>query len=54
MELAASYRDALAERGVLLVPLPIYTAGNVQGGDAEVPPLTADDLRYANWGPCSQ
>ncbi len=45
VEQAEQYRDKLEERGVLLVPLPIYAADRGEGGDAEVPALEADDLR---------
>ncbi len=45
VEQAEQYRDKLEERGVLLVPLPIYAADGGEGGDAEVPALEADDLR---------
>ena len=46
VEVAEQYRDKLEERGVLLVPLPIYAAdGGGDGADAEVPALAADDLR---------
>ena len=47
VELAEQYRDKLEERGVLLVPLPIYAAGDAEGAVADVPPLEADDLRCA-------
>ena len=43
---AENYRDALVERGVLLIPLPIY-AGDDGDGAEEVPILETDDLRYA-------
>ena len=45
VELAEQYRDKLEERGVLLVPLPIYAADGGDGSGAEVPPLEAGDLR---------
>jgi hypothetical protein len=46
VEVSERYRDALVERGVLLIPLPIY-AGDEGEATAEVPPLETDDLRYA-------
>ena len=45
VEHAEQYRDKLEERGVLLVPLPIYAADGGEGADAEVPALETDDLR---------
>ena len=49
VEQAEQYRDKLEERGVLLVPLPIYAADGGEGADAEVPALEADDLRCGFW-----
>ena len=47
VEVAEKYRDALVERGVLLIPLPIY-AGDDGDAAAEVPPMETDDLRHAD------
>ena len=46
VEAAERYRDALVERGVLLIPLPIY-AGDAGDAAGEVPPMETEDLRYA-------
>ena len=44
VQAAEPYKEALAERGVLLVPLPIYAAEDGAAAP-ESAPLTADDLR---------
>ena len=48
--LAASepYREALQERGVMVVPLPFNAASSSEGGEGggAVPPLGVDDLRW--------
>ena len=49
VEAAQPYKEQLSERGVLLIPLPIYAAD--EGDSApESLPLTAEDLRCAGTG----
>ena len=43
VETAEPFREALSERGVLLVVLPAYGSGAADAAD--VPPLTDADLR---------
>lgn len=43
VESAEAFKEALTERGVLLVVLPVYGGGAAV--DADLPPLTQEDLR---------
>ena len=43
VEAAESYREQLAERGVLLVPLPLF--GDSIGSPTDLPPLAQEDLK---------
>lgn len=52
VESAESFREALVERGVLLVVLPIYGASG-DGSAADIPPLKEDDLRCISSVACS-
>jgi hypothetical protein len=44
VESAEPFKEDLVQRGVLLVPLPIFGDGGASAAD--VPPLTKDDLRW--------
>ena len=44
IDAAEPFKEDLVERGVLLVPLPIYSGESSE--DTSVAPLEADDLRY--------
>lgn len=44
VEAAQPYKEQLSERGVLLIPLPIYAAEDGAAAPDSMP-LTADDLR---------
>lgn len=53
VEAARPFKDELAERGVLLIPLPIYTAEDGAVTPESVP-LLAADLRCAKCEVCAR